>query len=77
MYKARFLSEKVAALAKYFKIVLVTGARQVGKSTLLGHVFPEYRHITFDPVEDVYNARKDPGLFLDNFPRPKHCWDIR
>ena len=70
MYKTRFLEEKVAELAKYFKIILVTGARQVGKTTMLRHVFPDYKHITFDPVEDVYNARKDPDLFLDNFPPP-------
>ncbi len=70
MYKTRFLEKKVLELSKYFKIILVTGARQVGKSTMLSHIFPDYRHITFDPVEDLYNARKDPDLFLDNFPPP-------
>ena len=70
MYKTRHLEQKVKDFSNYFKIVLITGARQVGKSTLLEHVFPDYNHVTFDPVEDIYNARKDPDLFLDNFPAP-------
>ncbi len=37
MYKQRTLEKQVAKLSNQFKILLVTGARQVGKSTLLKH----------------------------------------
>ncbi|MBR3351466.1 MAG: hypothetical protein IKG35_05055, partial [Erysipelotrichaceae bacterium] len=30
------------------KCLLVTGARQVGKSTLIKHAFPEYNRANFD-----------------------------
>jgi hypothetical protein len=70
MYKTRHIEQKVRELAKFFKVIIIVGARQVGKSTLLGHLFPELQHITFDPVQDLYDARKSPDLFLANFPAP-------
>jgi predicted AAA+ superfamily ATPase len=69
-YRPRHIEARLRALGSHFKGVLVTGARQVGKSTLLAHVFPEIKNITFDPVQDLYGVRKDPDLFLDNFPPP-------
>lgn len=70
MYKKRLLENKIKELASYFKIVLVVGARQVGKSTMLAHLFPQAKHITFDPVQDLYGAKADPDLFLLNFQTP-------
>jgi predicted AAA+ superfamily ATPase len=69
-YKDRFAQEKLLEYAKWFKAVLVLGARQVGKTTLLQHVFPDLRLITFDPIQDIHGARQDPDLFLDTFPSP-------
>jgi len=49
---------------------IVSGARQVGKSTILNHAFPANTDcVVLDPVIDVENARQDPDLFLDNHPR--------
>jgi predicted AAA+ superfamily ATPase len=70
MYKYRALSEKITRLAEYFPAVVVSGARQVGKSTLIQHLFPHVSNVVFDPVMDIGNARKDPDLFLDNHPPP-------
>jgi hypothetical protein len=53
-----------------FAVVVVAGARQVGKSTLLHHELPDWDSVVFDPAVDVGNARKDPELFLDNHPPP-------
>jgi len=53
-----------------FAIVVLSGARQVGKSTLLAHVFPDWDVVVFDSVDDIGNARQDPDLFLDNHPPP-------
>jgi hypothetical protein len=69
-YKARHLESKLRETAKHFKIVFVLGARQVGKSTLLHHVFPSAQVVLFEPLQDLYNARTDPDLFLNNFPSP-------
>ncbi len=71
MYIHRFLTEKLKNLSTYFPVVAVTGARQVGKSTLLKHVFGDrYEYFEFDPIIDLENARTDPDLFLDNHPLP-------
>lgn len=69
-YRERQVEERLRKLAAHFKVVLVTGARQVGKSTLLSHVFPGVESIVFNPLRDHLGARTDPDLFLDNFPAP-------
>ena len=69
-YRTRHAERKVTTMARYFPAVLVTGARQVGKSTLLTELFPEARALVFDATEDLYGARRDPDLFLDKFPAP-------
>ncbi len=69
-YLNRHLEERLRRVAKAFKIVLLTGARQVGKSTLLQHVFPGLKSVVFDPVQDLYGARRDPDQFLDTLPTP-------
>jgi uncharacterized protein len=69
-FKNRLTSQKLATLAEHFAVVVVSGARQVGKSTLLKHQFPERDTVVFDPVADVGNARSDPELFLQNHPPP-------
>ncbi len=53
-----------------FAVVVVSGARQVGKSTLVSHELPDWDSVVFDPAIDVGNARQDPDLFLDNHPSP-------
>jgi predicted AAA+ superfamily ATPase len=51
-------------------VVVVSGARQVGKTTLLRHVFPELDYVVFDPTIDMENARAEPDLFLHNHRLP-------
>jgi predicted AAA+ superfamily ATPase len=70
MYLTRHLETKLNLVAHYSKVVLVTGARQVGKSTLLKNCFPHLPHITFDPHQDTYNVRQDPDLFLKQYNTP-------
>ncbi len=69
-YKTRLATSKLEALVANFSVVVVSGARQVGKSTLLKHQFPHWDMTVFDPVVDVGNARHDPELFLKNHPKP-------
>lgn len=70
MYKHRHIEAKLKKLSLYSKIILITGARQVGKSTLLENVFPNLFMATFDPEEDVFSAKEDPNLFLKDHPAP-------
>lgn len=69
-YKSRHLEKKLSNAAKNFKIVLIVGARQVGKSTLLKHFGPKLETFVFDSILDPYKVKTDPDLFLDLHPAP-------
>ena len=54
-----------------FKVLLVTGPRQVGKSTTLKHLFGHhYNYVTLDDVLELELAKHDPKLFFKNNPLP-------
>lgn len=56
--------------AKAGKVTLLTGARQVGKSTLLKHVFPKYRYVTLDDGFLLRQAEENPAEFLESLGLP-------
>jgi hypothetical protein len=69
-YKKRIYEDRLNRFAKLFKIVLLVGARQVGKSTLLSKLFPKVKLFVFDPIQDLFNARNKPDFFLQDFTPP-------
>jgi predicted AAA+ superfamily ATPase len=70
-YRHRLIEKKLRAFERSFPCTLVTGARQVGKSTILEKLFSDrYRSFVFDPVQDFWGVREDPDLFLRNNPPP-------
>jgi predicted AAA+ superfamily ATPase len=69
-YKTRIYEKNIQEFSRLFKIIFLIGARQVGKSSLLAHLFPDTKTFVFDPIQDLYNARSNPDLFLTNFPVP-------
>jgi hypothetical protein len=54
-----------------FPVTLLTGPRQVGKSTALETIFPDLSYVTFDDPLLLQTAKKDPGLFFQNNPAPR------
>lgn len=70
MFCQRLMSGKIQQIWKDSKVLMLVGPRQVGKSTLLQHMFPDYRTIVFDPNIDTYQVKRDPDLFLQSFPPP-------
>lgn len=56
--------------AKQAKSILLTGPRQVGKSTLFRHLFPDVNQVTFDDDLLLAQVEEDAGLFLLNNPCP-------
>ena len=69
-YFKRHLEDDLREGFSLSKAILLIGARQVGKTTLLKHLFPSVRIITFDPVLDVMQARANPDLFLESVKTP-------
>lgn len=70
-YLPRSMSSTLKKLSAFFPCVLITGARQVGKSTLLRHLLPEgMRYITLDNVELAAEAQDRPLAFLERMGTP-------
>ncbi len=77
-YRKRHIENKILELFSYYPVVAVLGARQVGKSTLVEHLFHNGIETTvFDPVQDVANARQDPDFFLQNTSVPSFFDEIQ
>lgn len=69
-YIERAITPVLKRRAASSKCVLVTGARQVGKSTLVRHEFQNYHRANFDDRLTRLQAREEPKLFFRNHPCP-------
>lgn len=70
MYIKRAMEETIKKAEKSFKAILVTGPRQVGKSTVLRHLFNDRKYFTFDDPVLLSETKKEPGLFFKNNKPP-------
>jgi predicted AAA+ superfamily ATPase len=70
MYLHRKLEQPLKEALKQFPVVLVTGSRQAGKSTLLQHTLKGYNYISFDDILVRNLAESDPALFLKTYAAP-------
>ena len=77
MYIPRALEQVVIKHSKHFKVVVVTGPRQVGKTTMLRHLIAKeqergtYRaYVTLDNTALRAVAKEDPALFLQRYQPP-------
>ena len=71
MYIKRAVEDTVRKTAATFPVLLVTGPRQVGKSTLLERLAePERRIVTLDDPDVRHLAGNDPALFMQRFTPP-------
>lgn len=69
-YIQRAISNILKSRVKTSKCTLIVGARQVGKSTLVRHEFPEYNRTNFDDRLTRLQAKEEPKLFFINNPCP-------
>ena len=69
-YFSRDLAPSVQRLAAHFPAVVVTGARQTGKTTLLTKLFPDHHYVSLDLPAEAQLAEEDPRTFLDRHPPP-------
>ncbi|MCL2639000.1 MAG: ATP-binding protein [Oscillospiraceae bacterium] len=71
-YIARHLERKFMKMSGFFKAVLVTGARQVGKTTMLKHLAKESNriYVSLDTKMARELAQSDPVLFFQKYKPP-------
>lgn len=77
MYITRALEPLVRRYSEHFKVVVVTGPRQVGKTTMLKHLMEEdasegieRAYVTLDNTAILQTAKEDPALFLQRYRPP-------
>ncbi|MDR1766000.1 MAG: hypothetical protein LBR77_07925 [Lachnospiraceae bacterium] len=61
MYIERHIQKALRERARFKGAVVVTGARQVGKSTLMETGFPDFPRITFDDKTVLATAVDEPA----------------
>ena len=70
-YRARTLEQFFKSTSQQFPVMLVTGPRQIGKTTFLRHIAAEERtYVTLDDPMVCTLAKEDPALFLQRFRPP-------
>lgn len=71
MYYQRTLSSVIEKATKSFKVVLITGPRQVGKSTLFEKLMePGRTKVSLDDFDVLTLAKQDPNLFFQTYKPP-------
>ena len=77
MYITRALEPLVRRYSEYFKVVVLTGPRQVGKTTMLKHLMEkdaqagrQRSYVTLDNTAILQTAKEDPALFLQRYRPP-------
>lgn len=58
---------RIAEATKTRPVVLLTGIRQAGKSSLLQRIFPDAEYVTLDKVLLAEEAEQNPTTFLNRF----------
>lgn len=67
----RTLESVLERAAEEFPVVILTGPRQSGKTTLLQHLFAEsYAYVSLEPPDVRAAASEDPRGFLAMYPPP-------
>lgn len=70
MWINREISQFIQASTAQFPAVLLTGARQVGKTSLLTKLYPAHSFASLDLPSNAALAENEPDAFLKRFPPP-------
>ena len=71
LYKREILDAVIQCVDEY-AITLITGARQVGKTTLVSYFEKEkgFTYLSFDDTDLLAEAKNDPKRFIDSHRPP-------
>jgi predicted AAA+ superfamily ATPase len=64
MFIRRQLSQKIKEAAGKMPVISITGPRQSGKTTLAKALFPNYKYVNLEDIEQRDFALADPKGFL-------------
>ena len=70
-YIKRDIEDKIISLSKEYSCILITGPRQVGKTTVLRQLMDNNReYVTLDDLDERSLAKRDPAMFLQIHSTP-------
>jgi len=70
-YIKRDIEDKIISLSKEYSCILITGPRQVGKTTVLRKLTDDKReYVTLDDMDERSLAKRDPAMFLQMHSTP-------
>ncbi len=70
MYIQRHIEPVVARIAKRKPVLVLTGARQVGKTTMLREVYHDIHYVALNRPLVRESARENPSLFFETYKPP-------
>lgn len=70
MWIERDISARIERLATQRPAIVLTGARQVGKTALLQRLFPKHTFVSLDLPMDAALAENEPREFFSRYPPP-------
>ena len=71
MYIKRSIEQTITKLSEQFPVIVITGARQVGKSTMLRMIKDEgMNYVSLDDMDVRSLALSDPKYFLEQYSYP-------
>ena len=71
MYYSRTIENKIRKIKDEYAAITIYGARQVGKSTVVDHIFGnDFATVTLDDLNERSLANVNPKLFLEAHPWP-------
>jgi len=70
MWIPRAVEPRLEKSAKTRPVVVLTGARQTGKTSTFRRLFPNYTFVSLDLPTEAEQAEKEPQTFLRRYPPP-------
>lgn len=70
MWIARHMEDLLVRRAERRPVVVLTGARQTGKTSLVQRLFPDHEYVSLDLPSEAEQAEHDPRAFLARHPPP-------
>jgi uncharacterized protein len=70
MWIARLIEPIVQRRMQTRPVVVLTGARQTGKTALVRRLFPQHSYVSLDLPSEAEQAEREPARFLERHPPP-------
>jgi hypothetical protein len=70
MWIPRDIEPRLRRSARTRPVVVLTGARQTGKTSTLRRLFPDHGFVSLDLPTEAEQAEKEPAAFLSRHPAP-------